>query len=298
MTSIRISTAVRAAGVRRFAALLAIAIAVAGCSNPRAPERTGNFGAPPASADRGGQAEAESVRLIAPHKVGQRYRTTRTLRVEEKTETDNLVITSEEVTLTQVLRVDESGRPLGVKRSWEAGSTTVVANGGTPDRKQGELDGCTLELTQRASGVDVRVLVGEVDVGRQQFVIEGFDAALLPIDPVKRAQTWKLEGTRLSGLNALIEAMGFKLQRNALTCAVSAITADTVEVSLDWRITAEQAGRPAVLRFTGSFVYDRTERLVTRVALKGGRLADSGVSNAVEINIRRTPVEGWLDFSD
>jgi hypothetical protein len=53
-----------------------------------------------------------------------------------------------------------------------------------------------------------------------------------------------------------------------------------------------------VLRFTGSFTYDRNERLVTKVALKGGRLADSGVSNAVEINIRRTPVEGWLDFND
>ncbi len=277
--------------------LAACVALVAGCSNPRAPQPANNE-APPANAERGGQGEVESVRLITPHKVGQRYRTTRTLRVEEKTESDHLVITSEEVTLTQVLRVDETGRPLAVKRGWEAGSTTVVANGGTPDRKQGELDGCTLELTQQASGVDVRVLVGEVDVGRQQFVIEGFDAALLPLDPVKRAQTWKLEGTRLSGLNALIEAMGFKLQRNALTCAVSAITADTVEVGLDWRITAEQAGRPAVLRFTGSFTYNRNERLVTNVTLKGGRLADSGVSNAVEINIRRTPVEGWLDFND
>jgi hypothetical protein len=96
MTNRQIPTRVRFGLASRRIALggLWLFLAISGCSNPRAPEQPASNNPPPANAQRGGQSEVESVRLITPHKVGQRYRTTRTLRVEEKTETDNLVITS------------------------------------------------------------------------------------------------------------------------------------------------------------------------------------------------------------
>ncbi len=268
----------------------------AGCSNPRT--NPGGNQAPPTATQNGGETREETVRLATPHEAGQRYRTTRTLRVQEKTASDELVINSEEVTLTRVLSVDASGRQLAVQRSWEASTTTVVANGGQPQRQSGELEGCTLELTQRSASVDARVLVGDLNPGGRKFLIEGFDAALLPIEPVTRGQSWALEGPQLAGLNALIEAMGFKLQRNSLTCAVTHLDDREVRISLDWRVTADHAGRPAVLRFTGTLVYSRPLRMVTRVDLDGGRLGADAISSDVELRVRRAPLQGWLDFSD
>src|SRR5690606_703555 len=83
-----------------FAACLLLLI-VAGCSNPRTPA-AGNH-TPPSATQHGGESREESVRLAIPHEAGQRYRTTRSLRVQEKTASDELVISSEEVTLTTVL---------------------------------------------------------------------------------------------------------------------------------------------------------------------------------------------------
>jgi hypothetical protein len=220
------------------------------------------------------------------------------LRVRERTETDDLVIESEEVTLTTVLRVDESGRIMAVRRSWESSTTSLSRDGRAPEQARGELDGCTIELTQRASGTEAKVLVGGVDIGRQQLLIEGFDTGLLPAGTVKHNQVWELAGEQLSGLNRLIEAMGFTLEKNRLICVVPKVTADSIEISLDWRVTAEYNRRPAVLRFTGKLVYSRKDRLIRELDLSGGRLGDAGPASEVEIRVRRQVVEGWMDLAD
>jgi hypothetical protein len=276
---------------------LALALAVAACSNPRTNAPQSNE-PPPTNTARGGGVEDETARMPVSHAVGSRFRTTRTLRVAERTEQDELVIASEEVTLTTVLRVDESGRMLAVRRSWESSSTSLSRNGRPAEQARGDLNGCTLELTQRASGAEARVIVGEVDLGRQQLLIEGFDTALLPVGAIKRSQVWEIEGAQVSELNRLIEAMGFKVERNRLICAAASITENAVEISLDWRVTAEYNKRPAVLRFAGALVYDRKARLVRHVTLSGGRLGDDGPSNEVEIRVKRQPVDGWLDFGE
>jgi hypothetical protein len=276
--------------------VIAVSVLLAACTNPRANLPAANE--PAAEAPRGPEAERQTVRMSVSHSVGARYRTSRTLRVEELTADGSVVVESEEVTLTTVLRVDESGRALAVRRSWEASGSSLSRDGRPAERAAGELDGVTLELTQRASGVEARVIVGDVSVGRQQFVLEGFDSALLPADAVQRGQSWTLEGEQLAGLNRLIEALGFRLERNRLSCNVAAISDESVDVALDWRVTARRAGQPAVLRFTGTLRYDRGQRLITSFALNGGRLGDEGVSSEVEIRIRRKPVEGWLDFGE
>lgn len=277
-----------------IAALLLACTLLAACSNPRAypPANT-----PPANNTPDPARETQSVRLRVGYNPGDTFRTTRTLSVSEKTDTDDYYTTSEEITLTSVLRVDESGRMLAVRRAWELSASTLTVNRGTPQQVKGELDGCTLELTQRSSGVEARVLVGNVDPGRQQFVIEGFDAGLLPADPVRRGDTWTLEGEQLAGLNRLIEALEFKVQTNRLTCAVASIDPDAAFLSLDWRVTAEYAGRPAVLRFSGELRYDRNQRLISDFTLAGGRLGDS-TTQQVEITVKRRPARGWLDFGD
>ncbi|MBX3459010.1 MAG: hypothetical protein KF696_03460 [Planctomycetes bacterium] len=277
-----------------YAALLLACVLVAACSNPRANPPANNA---PDQRQPDPDREAQTVRLRVSYNPGDRFRTTRTLTVAEKTDVDDYYTTSEELTLTTVLRVDESGRMLAVQRAWELSASTLSVNRGTPQQVKGELDGCTLELTQRSSGVDARVLVGNVDVGRQQFVIEGFDAGLLPADPVRRGDTWTLEDNQLSGLNRLIEALEFKVQTNRLICAVAKIETDAVFVSLDWRVTAEYAGKPAVLRFGGELRYDRALRLVSDFKLSGGRLGDS-TNQQVEISVKRRPAQGWLDFGD
>jgi hypothetical protein len=137
-----------------------------------------------------------------------------------------------------------------------------------------------------------------VDIGRQQLLIEGFDTGLLPAGTVKRNQVWELAGEQLSGLNRLIEAMGFTLEKNRLICAVAEITADSIEISLDWRVTAEYNKRPAVLRFTGKLVYSRKDRLIRDLDLSGGRLGDAGPASEVEIRVRRQVVQGWMDLAD
>lgn len=275
--------------------VIAVACLLVACTNPRANLPASNE---PAEAPPGPEVERQTARMSVSHAVGASYRTTRTLRVEELTADGPVVVESEEVTLTTVLRVDESGRALAVRRSWEASSSSLSRDGRPAERATGELDGVTLELTQRASGVEARVLAGEINVGRQQFVLEGFDSGLLPADAVQRGQSWTLEAEQLAGLNRLIEALEFRIERNRLTCAVAAISAEAVEVALDWRVTARRAGQPAVLRFTGTLKYDRRQRLITSFNLDGGRLGDAGVSSEVEIRIRRKPVEGWLDFEE
>lgn len=282
--------------IGNWSLVIALLALLAACSNPRANLPPSNEATP--AAPRGPEAERQSVRMMVSHSVGARYRTSRSLRVEELTADGPVVVESEEVTLTTVLRVDESGRALAVRRSWEASSSSLSRDGRPAERASGELEGSTLELAQRASGVEASVLAGNVNVGRQQFVIEGFDSGLLPADAVQRGQTWALEGEQLAGLNRMIEALDFRIERNRLTCNVAAISEESVDVALDWRVTARRNGQPAVLRFTGTLKYDRAQRLVTAFALNGGRLGDDGPSSQVEIFIRRKPIEGWLDFSE
>lgn len=282
-------------GVRWILPVLACVLAA--CSNPRANLPPPN-NQPPVNGGSGEVREAESVRMKVAYTSGAKFRTRRTLAVSERARNDDYLTTSEEVTLTTVLRVDESGRMLAVRRSWEFSGSTLTVSGGAAQQVRGELDGCTIELTQRSSGVDAKVVVGAIDIGRQQFVIEGFDAALLPADPVRRGETWTIEGNQLSGLNRLIEALEFKVETNRLICAVAEIKPEAVFVSLDWRVTAEYAGQPAVLRFRGELSYDRANRLVSRVTLSGGRLGDNGTDQQVEISVEREPVSGWLDLGE
>ncbi|MCA8937260.1 MAG: hypothetical protein KDB68_13760 [Planctomycetes bacterium] len=272
-----------------------LALLVAACGNPRANPQPND--APPAnSSSKGPREPRASVTLRPASAQGDRFRTTRTLRVEETTETERYITVSEEVTLTNVLRVDDAGRMLGVRRTWESSVTRLIRGYGQGEEARGELDGCTLDLTQRANGVDAKVVSGDASIRGANFLIEGFDTGLLPLDAVRVSDYWVLEGSRISGLNRFIEAMQFEIDKNKLTCQLTDVDATTARISLDWRISGEFRGTLAVLEFTGELIFDRSARLITSFILKGGRQVERDEAQQIEISIKRRPVDGWLDL--
>lgn len=230
------------------------------------------------------------------HETGDKYRTTRTLRVEEATQTERFVTETEEVTLTEVLQVDDSGRLMAVRRAWELSATRLTKGFGEGELASGDLDGCTLELRQRAGGVDASVLVGDADVRGRTFLIEGFDVGLLPLDAVRENDYWELRGSRLDGLNRFVTAMGFEIEKNGLTCQLARVTDELAVIDVDWRITGRFGETPAVLEFRGELQFDRENRIISRFEITGGRQSDRGSGQQVEIRIIRRPVEGWLDL--
>ena len=272
-----------------------LALLVAACGNPRANPQAND--APPANSSSRGTSEPRAAVTLRPASAqGDRFRTTRTLRVEETTETERYITVSEEVTLTNVLRVDDAGRMLGVRRTWESSVTRLIRGYGQGEEARGELDGCTLDLTQRANGVDAKVVSGDASIRGANFLIEGFDTGLLPLDAVRVSDYWVLEGSRISGLNRFIEAMQFEIDKNKLTCQLTDVDATTARISLDWRISGEFRGTLAVLEFTGELIFDRSARLITSFILKGGRQVERDEAQQIEISIKRRPVDGWLDL--
>jgi hypothetical protein len=270
-----------------------VLLLIAACGNPR-------HGAPAAPPDDNQQARAparpQPVSIVPAREVGERYRTVRRLRVEELLDDGRLVLESEEVTLTHVQRVDESGRLLAIRRDYESVVNRVSGAGDEVNEARGELDGCSLELTQRVGGVQARVIAGDARVGQQQFVLEGFDTALLPRDPVTRGTQWTLEGPSLQGLSRLMESMDFSLERNRMQCVVTAVEPEHVMISLDWRVTGQYHGRAAVMRYTGELKFDREARMITSFTLTGGRQATEGPTRQMRIQLTRQPTQGWLDM--
>lgn len=263
---------------------------LAACGNPRAGGSADTGAAPPDNTPRA----RPSVTLRPQNKAGDLFRTTRKLRVEELTETERYLTESEETTLTEVLRVDDAGRLLSVRRSWESSFTRLTHGYGKGEEARGALDGSVLELTQKAGGVEARRIAGEADVRGANFLIEGFDTGLLPLDPVREGDYWQLEGNRLGGLNAFIEAMRFKIEKNKLTCQLSRVTPTEAEISLEWRISGELQDAAAVLVFSGELRFDRQAGMISSFSLKGGREGRDGTQ--IEISIDRRPVKGWLDL--
>lgn len=272
-----------------------LALLLAACGNPRANPQANDEPAINSATD--GPREPRAAVTLRPASVeGDSFRTTRTLRVEETTETERYITVSEEVTLTNVLRVDDAGRMLGVRRTWESSVTRLIRGYGQGEEARGELDGCTLELTQRANGVDAKVVSGDASIRGANFLIEGFDTGLLPLDAVRESDYWVLEGSRISGLNRFIEAMQFEIEKNKLTCQLASVDASSARISLDWRISGELRGTLAVLEFTGDLVFDRNAGMITSFKLKGGRQVERGEAQQIEISIKRRLVDGWLDL--
>jgi hypothetical protein len=269
-----------------------LVIAVSACGNPRVNPTANNT---PSNTEPT-PTEPAAISLRPVSKVGDRFRTSRVLRVEETTGSERYLTESEEVTLTEVLRVDDSGRMMAVRRAWEASITRFTRGYAKPEEGRGELDGCTLELTQKAGRVIAKLIAGDISLRGANFLIEGFDSGLLPLDPVRENDFWVLEGSHLSGLNSIIEAMEFEIEKNALTCQVIEITPESAALSLDWRISGELRGTAAVLEFGGELTFSRKDNMITAFSLKGGRQADRRSGQQVEITITRRPVSGWLDL--
>lgn len=266
-------------------------ISLCACGNPRTNPPPENL---PDNKESTGPVERPAASLRPALSVGDKFRTTRTLRVEELTESERYFTESEEVTLTEVLRVDDSGRMLNVRRTWELSATRLVKGYGKGEEGRGELDGCTLELTQRANSVEAKVLAGNPSIRGANFLIEGFDTGLLPLDPVREGDFWVLEGSRLGGLNSFVEAMEFEIEKNKLTCQAMTITPDSARISLEWRITGKWQGTVAVLEFDGELTFDREQRMVSTFLLRGGR--QGSAQQSITISVTRRPVSGWLDL--
>jgi hypothetical protein len=281
--------------IRRLSLLATAAIctALAACSNPRA--NPPDNGAPANNAaGQAGPAKRPAASMRPASEVGDRFRTTRSLRVEENTETERYVTESEEVTLTEVLRVDDAGRLMAVRRGYERSVTRITKGYGDGKLAKGDLDGCTLELTRHVNGVKAKLVAGDASIRGANFLIEGFDTGLLPLDPVRESDYWVLEGNRLAGLNTFIEAMQFKIDKNKLTCQVAGVTPAQARVTLDWRLSGELRKSAAVMRFKGELVYDRKHHMISGFELSGG--PEGSESQKIEINIKRRPVKGWLDL--
>jgi hypothetical protein len=269
------------------------ALLLAACGNPQRDKTNSD---PPPTNTPTGPVERPAASLRPAAKVGDKFRTSRLLKVEEAAGVERYLTESEEVTLTEVLRVDDSGRMLAVRRAWESSVTRLTKEFDQPEVARGALDGCVLELTQKAGRVDAKVIAGDVSVRGANFLIEGFDSGLLPLDPVRESDFWVLEGAHLSGLSSIIEAMEFEIEKNSLTCQVVSISPQEAELSLDWRISGELDGVAAVLEFSGGLTFDRVAGLVSAFNLKGGRQSERRDGRQIEITITRRLVKGWLDL--
>ncbi|MBX3475127.1 MAG: hypothetical protein KF754_12145 [Planctomycetes bacterium] len=265
------------------------------CGNPRSnPDGPPSGNNPPANTQENPRPP-ERVLLQPAYRRDAKFRTTRTLRVEELTETERYLTESIEITLTRVLAVDERGRLMAIQRSFEQSLTRLTRGWGSPEEGPGELHGSTLELRRRQGGVVAEVIAGNASIGRTTFVLDGFESALLPIDPVAQGARWSLEGDQLSGLNRFIEALGFRIEKNSLKCALARVTADSAEVEIVWQVSGDLKGRTAVLDLSGSLVFDRGAKLVRELVITGGRRGGQN-SQQIEIRVTRRHVDGWLDL--
>lgn len=287
----------------RLVLVVSLAGLVAACGNPRINDAGPAVNAPgnqpdnrPAGNQPAGPVAAPAISLQPVYAADTRFRTTRTLRVEELTATERYLTESTEVTLTRVLSVDERGRLLAVRRDYELSNTRLTKGFGQGEAAPGILQGAILELRRRQGAVQVEVLAGDSALARQNFLMDGFELALLPLDDVRQGDRWVLDAGALAALNKFIEAVGYKIEKNKLTCVLARVTDDIAEISLDWQITGEFSGKPAVLGFEGSLVFDRRQKLVRELAITGGRPTGDGVRQQIEIGLKRRLTKGWLDL--
>ncbi|MCC6574796.1 MAG: hypothetical protein IT462_13535 [Planctomycetes bacterium] len=265
--------------------ILAVALLLAACGNPRREAPPEDPPAKPAPEEPAKPAPVKDALLAVRYAVGQKFRTTRTLSVSEQTESGTVSTQADEITITEVKEVDGNGRLIAAIRSYDR-SRQRFARGATPEETTGAIEGAVLELRRKdaASPVSATVIKGNPDLAGPKFLLDGFDAALLPAATVAEADNWSLQGAELLGLNAIIEALGFKIEKNRLDCRVMALSEKTAAISLDWRLTGSFNQQPAVLEFTGTLEFDRVSGLIARFNLGGGR---QGGGKSVEINVVR-----------
>ena len=274
--------------IRVHSWLIITALVLAACGNPRrdAPLDTPpdpppvNKPAPPEK-----QPVAAGVVLEASYKVGQRFRTTRTLRVNELTNDGTINTTADEISVTEVKTVDPRGQLIRVVRSYER-SRQSLARAHTPEEITGALEGAVLELVRENATAPVTATLVKGDNGLTglKFLIDGFDAALLPAGDVEEGAAWSIAGKDIAGLNAIVEALKFRIEKNRLDCRLVALSTKTAAISIDWRLTGSFNNVPAVLEFTGDIEFDREANLVRKFTLTGGR---QGGGKSVDITVTR-----------
>lgn len=269
--------------------LSALAALLAACGNPRKdPE--------PQPADGSITREPVAPKLtakLAPRcKQGQIFRVDRTLKVREQTANDIVVLEGLESSLSEVVSADEQGRALVLKRKIEKSLTRLGSEGGRIDETKNPLHGCTLELRRDAQGTaSATVIEGSADIGKQKFLIDGFDAALLPLGEIREGDRWSVPADELDkpgGLNAMIAAQGFKIEKNELQVRVSELTEKRATLELDWQIIGSFGQAPAVMAFSGSLDFDREKELISRLSLDGGRTGPGGkFTRQITISVTR-----------
>ena len=265
----------------------ALAALCAACTNPRKDP-------PPHPENRPAEQTVLRAKLALRAKQGQVVRVERTLKVREQTQNDILVLEALEVSLNEAALVDELGRALVVRRKIEQSLTRLGSEGGRIDETKNPLHGITLELRRDAGGLaTATVVVGTppagTDVSKQKFLIDGFDAALLPNGEIKESDRWRVppeELAREGGLNSLLS--GFKVEKNELSVRVSELTPKRATLELDWSLTGSFDKTPAVMAFSGSLEFDRDQAMISRFTLNGGRQAEKGFTRQISITVTRS----------
>ncbi|CAG0963811.1 hypothetical protein PLCT2_00914 [Planctomycetaceae bacterium] len=282
----KIGSSVRA-NFEFFILNFALAALCAACTNPRKDP-------PPQPDNKPAEKPVERTKLSLRAKQGQIIRVERTLKVREQTQNDVLVLEALETALNEATLVDELGRALVVKRRIEQSLTRLGSEGGRIDETKNPLHGITLELRRDAGGLASATVVegtlpAGTDVSKQKFLIDGFDAALLPNGEVKENDRWRVPPDELSregGLNSLLS--GFKVEKNELSVRVSELTPRRATLELDWNLTGSFDKVPAVMEFSGSLEFDRDLAVITRFTLNGGRQAEKGFARQISITVTRS----------
>ena len=264
----------------------ALAALCAACTNPRKDP-------PPQADNKPAEATVARAKLALRAKQGLVVRVVRTLKVREQTANDVLVLEALETSLNEATLVDELGRALVVTRKIEQSLTRLGSEGARIDETKNPLHGITLELRRDAGGLATATVVdgtppAGTDVSKQKFLIDGFDAALLPSGEVKENDRWRVppdELAREGGLNSLLS--GFKVEKNELNVRVSELTPKRATLELDWYLTGSFDRTPTVMAFSGSLEFDRDQAMVTRFVLNGGRQAEKGFSRQISITVTR-----------
>lgn len=271
---------------------MASVLLIPACTNPRIDPQTNS------PVTHTPKSNTESITFRPAFNIGDSYRTTRNLRVEEFTSSERYVVSSSEETLTTVEAIDDNGRPLVVTRTWQSGQTTLVKGYGKGESSVGELNGVTLRLTQRSDRCEAEVLAGELDMRGRQLFIEGMDKGLLPVNPIKQGDHWSLGSSKLAAFERFISKLDFEVESNQIDCNLRELDDSQAVIGIIWRISGLMSGRTTVLEFKGELIHNRKDNLNTSFTLKGGRKGEQGDSSIIEISIKRKKQTNWLNLED
>ena len=249
------------------------------------------------NSDTNPNANSAPISLRTNFKIDENVRTRRTLFVNELLDGGRKIIsTQEEAFINKVKRVDRFGTPTQILRAYERYVVRVKQAGGEEKETRSALEGCEFELTQLSDSVGVRLTSGEAKpTDYQKLIINGFDAALLPVNEVRLGDRWEIDANEIPSLVGLLRSAGLSVERNDLSAEFYDLRGDDAHIAINWKVTGTiKLTSPIVFRLKGELIVDTANKIVKEVTLEGGKTNSRGQAlQQMKIHVLREKVESW-----